>query len=61
MNRLGGTQKGLGMVNLRYWLGGNIEIETEIIVRRIQIEDFKIKLDIAEQEGRLNRARQQIL
>jgi hypothetical protein len=58
INRLETRTKGLGKVNLRYWLGGGKEVEQEVLVNRQLLEDLKIKLIMAEKEGRLVKARQ---
>lgn len=55
LNRLQGTQKGLGKLNLRYWLGGGAEVEQAILIYNETLEELEQELDIAAQEGRLAR------
>lgn len=44
VNRLDKTTKGLGKLNLRFWLGGGAEVENEIILSRQRLEDLKVDL-----------------
>ena len=51
------TTKGLGRLNLRYWLDGGAEIEAQIIRERRIMENQEIELRLAGQTAQLNTAR----
>lgn len=57
MNNLERTQQGLGKANLRYWITDGKEVEAKIILTKRDLQTFRTRLLIAEQEARVNKAR----
>jgi hypothetical protein len=61
LGRLESSQKGTGKLNLRYWLGGGKEIETEVLITKQRMQDLWQELLIAEQTGRATEQLQQAI
>lgn len=56
ISNLESSQKGLGQANLRYWLGGGKEIETEIIAYKVILENLDQELLAAREQSLLLQA-----
>lgn len=57
LNAIQATQRGIGKLNLNYWVDEGLNVETEIALRLEELEDKRLELNVAAAEARINKAR----